>query len=400
MRIAVTGMGIVCAAGAGVDAFTRALEEGRPGDRAAEHLEAPEHQARIGATIPVPELATQKGPRDRAFPLASRALGEALTCAGLTPADLPDDTALLVGTSLGGALAAQRWHEATIKGEPGRRADLLQAPLHSLSDHLAREYGLRGPRTTISNACVSGTNALGLALGMLRAGECEIAIAGGVDTLHSFNFAGFATLWALTSEKVRPFDPRRTGMLLGEASAFLVLETEERARARLGDQGVLAEVAGYGSSGDAVHITAPDREGGGAYRAIAQALQDAGVGGDEVDFVSLHGTGTMYMDSMEAAAMGRVFGDRVTQVPATSLRPVTGHTLGSAGAVDSVACLIAIQEGFVPPTANHGELDPNLPNPLRIVSEVLRGPVEVALNTCSGFAGSNAAVVFRRWRTA
>lgn len=398
MRVVVTGMGILSAAGTGVDAFTQAIEEGRPGTRDVSHLVAPEGQAKIGATLEGPGYEPGERPRDRAFRMGAQALGEALESAGLlregTP---PPGVALLVGTSLGGALAAQSWHKDHLLERPPRRSQALQAPLHALTDWLGRRFRIDGPRTTLSNACASGTNAVGLAMEMIRAGECEVAVAGGVDSLHDFNFAGFSTLWALTSERCRPFDPQRSGMLLGEAAAFLVLESEEHALARLGDRRPLAEVAGYGAAGDAVHITAPDRKGGGAYRSMVMAFQDAGITAEEVDFVSLHGTGTLYSDGMEAAAMGRVFGDRVEEVPATSLRPVAGHSLGSAGAVDSVACVVALNRDFVPPTPHHEELDPSLPSPLKIVTEILHGPVRVVLNTSSGFAGSNASVIFRKW---
>lgn len=393
MRVVVTGMGVLSAAGTTVPEFSAALRAGRPGDRPAPWLIAPSHQTRMGAVLPEGVEPEDRGPWDKAQRMAIAAVGQAATQAGLGEGAFPVPTALLLGTSLGNALAAQRWHRERLAGRPGRRGDLLQAPVHAITDGVARRFRIGGPRTTISNACVSGTNAIGTALDMLRAGEVELAIAGGVDTLHSFNFAGFATLWALTQERCRPFDSERTGMLLGESAAFLVMEPEDRARAR--GARPLAEVAGYGSSGDAVHITAPDREGGGAYRAMNAALADAGATPADVDFVSLHGTGTLYADGMEAAAMGRVFGARVREVPAASLRPVTGHTMGSAGSIDSVACVLAITEGFVPPTANHRSLDPNLPAPLRILTECLRGPVRLALNTSSGFAGSNATVVFK-----
>lgn len=398
MTIVVTGMGIVCAAGRGVEAFANALEGGVPGDRPAPHLEGPEHQARVGATIPDESLgAPRAGKDDRVFQLADVALEEAEAGARLTDALPKDRTALIVGTSLGGVIAGQAWHEALLKEETPAPTMAHQAPLHVVADELGNRRGLTGPRTTVSNACVSGTNAVGLGLDMLAAGECDVALVGGVDTLHSFNFCGFATLWALTSERVRPFDPSRSGMLLGEAGAFVVMERLEGVRARGAEDTILAEVAGYGSSGDAVHITAPDRHGGGAYRAITGALGEAGLTPDDVDVVSLHGTGTLYADGMEAAAMGRVFGDRSAEVPAFSLRPVTGHPLAAAGAVDTVACLVCIQRGVTPPTANFQELDPDLPAPVGIRTEADHRPVKVALNTSSGFAGSNASVVLKAW---
>jgi 3-oxoacyl-[acyl-carrier-protein] synthase II len=383
-RCAVTGLGIVSAAGPAVRGFQAAIH-GLARERPAGPCPA-------GACPP----AISRHPRDRAFRLAVQALCEAATQAGLADRPLPLGGALVLGTTLGGALKAQRWHEALLAGRPTRRADLLQAPLHALGDHLARHFGLDGPCLTVSNACVSGTDALGLALDLIRSGEAERVFAGGVDTLHRFNRAGFSCLGILSDDDCRPFDPERRGIRLGEAAAFLVLESAAAARRR--GAAVLAELAGYGSACDALHVTAPDPAGGGAGRAIAAALEDAGVGPCEVDFISLHGVGTRFGDGMEAAALGRVFGRRACCIPATSLRPVVGHTLGSAGAVDSVACVLAITEGTIPPTANHRRLDPELAAPLRIVRQPLVTPVRVALNTSSGFGGVNAAVVFKRWQ--
>lgn len=392
-RIAVTGLGLLSAAGAGSEAFSRAIQTGVTFDRPAPELEAPEHQARVAARIPAELRPDPSGDEDPAFGLAEAAIAEALKQAGLD--GLPKQAALLVGSSLGGAIAAQRAHRSWLEGEVPRESDLVQAKLHSLGDSLGAHLGLEGPRLTLSNACVSSTNALGIAFDWLRDQEAEVAIVGGVDTLHSFNFCGFSTLWALSSEKCRPFDPRRSGMLLGEAAAFLVLETEEHLRRRSGK--ALAEIRGYGSSGDAVHITAPDREGGGVYRAITEALDEAAWEAKDVDFISAHGTGTLYLDGMEAAAFQRVFGDSTRDIPVASLRPVTGHCLGSAGAVDSIACVLAIQEDFVPPTPNHDELDPALPALLKILREVQPQKVRAAINTSSGFAGANAALLFTPW---
>jgi len=339
------------------------------------------------------ERARRRG-RDDAFHIAVSALAEAAGQADL--ARFPAGSALAVGTTLGGAIAGQSWHRAQLEGRPGRRRDLLQAPLHAVADHLARRFGLDGPRAVISNACVSSSNALGLALDLIRTGESEVVVAGGVDTLHRFNFSGFAAMGALTGGECRPFDPTRAGMLLGEAAAFLVVESEASARRR--GARPLAELAGYGASCDAVHVTAPDREGRGACRAISAALADAGVAPGQIDFVSLHGVGTPFTDGMEAAAMRRVFGERAAQVSSASLRPVTGHTLGSVGAIDSIACIFAIGHATAPPTANHRSLDATLASPLKIFRRARRMPVRIALNTSSGFGGANAAVLFRAWR--
>jgi len=381
LRVAVTGLGIVSAAGADTAAFGRAIQEGRSASRPA--------------LVRDEDLGGRPGPRDKVFRLAIQAATEAVAGAGLGKGRFPAGSGLVLATSLGGALKAQSWHEALLRGGRGRRSDLLQAPLHALADHAARRFGLDGPRSVVSNACVSGNDALGLALDMIRAGETDLVLAGGADTLHAFNSSGFASLGAVAEGPCRPFDPSRQGMMLGEAAAFLVVEAESSARRR--GASPLAELAGYGASCDAMGVTAPDRNGEGAARAMARALADARCRPEEVDFVSLHGVGTLFLDAMEAAAMARVFGPRVTEIPATSLRPVTGHTLGSASAVDAIACVLALTGGFIPPTPNHRRLDSGLPSPLRVVRELLRLPLRTALSTSSGFGGANSAVVLRRW---
>jgi 3-oxoacyl-[acyl-carrier-protein] synthase II len=374
-RVAVvTGVGIVSGAGAGVERFWEALARGAPGQ-------------------PPPAGAQAPG-RDRAFRMAEAAAREALAGAGLTPRALPGPCALLVGTTLGGAIAGQRWHADLLGGRRPRRADLVQAPLAALADHLAPRLGARGPRAVITNACASGTVALGMALDLVRAGEAELALAGGVDTVHAFNLAGFASLGMLGRGPCVPFDPAgRTSMGLGEAAAFLVIEAGEAAAAR--GARARAELAGYGAACDAFHATRPRPDGAGAARAIRTALADAAVGVDDVDFVSLHGVGLPQLDAMEAAALGEVFAARAAPLPVASFRPTTGHTLGSVGAVDALACVLAIERGVRPPTGGP-DVAAALPPPCRLARAAAPGPIRVALKSSSGFGGVNAALVLRR----
>jgi 3-oxoacyl-[acyl-carrier-protein] synthase II len=394
-RCVFTGIGVVSAAGLGTAAFQEAIERGEDGAGPLPRVKGPSHQPRIGAVLRRHPLAEDLGPLDRVFRMASAAVAEALADAGLAAGDLPGGCGLVLGTTLAGAIKAQRWHADLLAGRRPRRADLLQAPLHAIADYLGRRFGFTGPRTVVTNACVSGTNALGLALDLIRAREAEVVVAGGVDSLHSFNFTGFAALGTLTRDRCMPFDPAGRKMLLGEAAAFLVVESGELARLR--GARVQAELAGYGCACDAFRITTPRPDGAGAGRAIGMALADAGVTPEEVDFVSLHGLGTPYLDGMESAALRRIFGDRQRELPASSLRPVTGHTLGGVGALDTVASVLAVARGFVPPTGRPGDRDPNLHPPIHLTRTLLRMPIRVALNTSSGFGGVNAALVVRRW---
>jgi 3-oxoacyl-[acyl-carrier-protein] synthase II len=392
----ITGAGIVSSAGDGVEAFRSAIDEGRSGARAAPHLDAPEAHPRMAAVVEDGPVGRRR-PRDRAFAMARKAVGEALRAAGIDRhADEPL-TGLALGTTLGGADAAQSVHAALLAGRRPRRADLLQAPLHALADHLVRRFGLEGPCVVVSNACVSATAAIGMALDLVRSGETDAVVAGGVDTLHGFNFTGFAALGLLTADRCLPFHPVGSRMLLGEAAAFLVVENEASARRR--GARVLAALAGYGSSCDAWHVITPAPDGNGVCRAVRAALADAGMAPDDVDFVSLHGVGTGAMDRMEARAMTALFGDRPRGLPAASLRPVTGHSLGSAGAVDAIACVLALSGGRVFPTPA-GDPASILPPSVRLERNARDAPLRVAVNTSSGFGGVNAAIVLRRWEGA
>jgi 3-oxoacyl-[acyl-carrier-protein] synthase II len=307
---------------------------------------------------------------------------------------------LIVGTTLGGAVQARRAHADLLAGRKPRASDVGQSPLHAMADYLGDRFGVDGPRTVVSNACVSSTIALGMALDLIRSGEAELVIAGGADSLHSFNYTGFASLKMLGRGLCVPFDRAGGGgMMLGEAAAFLVVESEEAARRRGAE--VIAELAGYGAACDAQHPTRPRADGASLTRAIEVALRDASLSLDDLGFVALHGVGLDRVDAAEGAGLQSAFSARHSELPAASLRPVTGHTLGSAGAVDAVACVLAVQHGVVPPTggpAGNGETA--LPAPARLRGTALSAPVRAAIKVSSGFGGMNAALVVRRWEAA
>jgi len=248
----------------------------------------------------------------------------------------------------------------------------------------------------VSNACVSATLALGMALDLVRGGEAELVVAGGADSLHSFNYTGFAVLGMVGAERCIPFDRAgRSKMMLGEAAAFVVVESEDSARER--GVGIRAELAGHGTTCDAHHPTRPRPDGAGLSRAIELALRDASASADEVDFIALHGVGVERVDAAEVAGLREVFGARHAELPVATLRPLTGHTLGSAGAVDAVACVLALQRGRILPTATAGEGETALAPPARLQGTARRANLRVALKTSSGFGGVNAALVVRRW---
>jgi 3-oxoacyl-[acyl-carrier-protein] synthase II len=241
-----------------------------------------------------------------------------------------------------------------------------------------------------SAACASGTAAIGLALDLVRDERAEVVLCGGFDGLTDFVAQGFASLQALDRRgPARPFDHDRAGLSLGEGAAFLVVESDRHA-ARRGGRG-RARLRGFGLSGDAVHMTGPDREGRGAARAITDALTSADVAGRAVDFVSAHGTGTAYNDAMEARAFTAA---GVALAPVHGLKGAIGHSLGAAGAFEAILCVRALERGRLPPTTGLVEVDPDLG--LDVVREERRGRFQIALSTSSGFGGINAAIVLER----
>ncbi|MFN8641031.1 MAG: beta-ketoacyl synthase N-terminal-like domain-containing protein [Candidatus Binatia bacterium] len=244
-----------------------------------------------------------------------------------------------------------------------------------------------------SIACASGTHAVGLARELIALDRADVVVAGGAEALCEFVVAGFACLRATTTSAVRPFDARRDGLALGEGAALVVVESAAHATRRGAPAAI--EVAGHGLSADAVHMTAPARDGAGAARAMRAALADAGLAPDDVDVVSAHGTATVFNDAMEMAAIPAALGGAATRVPVSGIKGAIGHTLAAAGAFEAVLCARILRDGVVPPTTGCDELDP------ACGLDVVRGApraltARVALSTSSAFAGNNAAIVLRR----
>ncbi len=394
-QIAVTGMGAVTAAGAGVDALWRALRDGRSLHEPVVGWDTEGFRSHRVAAIPAPlrralrEAAPAAVDDPTTFLLA--AVREAQEHAG-GPALVGERIGVYVGTSTGGVPRWVDYHRASVEERtpPHGPADTdYGAPAR----HLAAALGSRGPAVTVSNACCSSTAALGLALDDLRRGAIDVAVAGGADAVDRFIHAGFDLLGALTQGEMNPFGEGRTGLVLGEGAGALILETEAHARAR----GVLplTFLAGSGSAGDANHMTGPDREGRGVERSLRMALDDAGVTADDVDLICAHATSTPFNDAMEARALHRLFGHRRPVVPAVAYKPVFGHTLGACGALEAIACVRALAGGRIPAPPTAGPQDPDCPYPL-LRDEISGTPVAVAVSTNSAFAGNNAAVVLRR----
>jgi nodulation protein E len=261
------------------------------------------------------------------------------------------------------------------------------------ASHISMEFGLHGPAYTISTACSSSAHAIGNALWMVRSGAAPLAIAGGSEApIFLGGLKAWEAMRVVSPDTCRPFSVDRSGMVLGEGGAMLVLEPLERALARGAKP--LAEIVGFGMSSDACHVTQPSAEG--AARAIRSALRDAGLAPEQVGYINAHGTATEANDHMEAAAIHAVFGCHTAALPVSSTKSMHGHTLGAAGAIEAVATVLALRNGVLPPTANFTQADPRcdldvIPNHSRVAR------VQVALSQSFAFGGLNAVLAFRAW---
>jgi 3-oxoacyl-[acyl-carrier-protein] synthase II len=250
-------------------------------------------------------------------------------------------------------------------------------------------FGITAPWQIIANACASGTNAIGHGFECIRSGRYDRVLTGGYDALCELVFVGFDSLQAATPDKCRPFDAERSGMVLGEGAAVLALENWDAAKRR--GARILAELKGYGISTDNHHLTQPDPSGIGPRAAMEQALTTAGIAAEEIDYINAHGTATRFNDSAEAKAIHDLFGSRV---PVSSTKSMMGHSLGAAGAIEAVFCLLALQRGLLPPNINFNKLDPEIQ--LDVVANQPRfQPVRTVLSNSFGFGGTNASIVLQ-----
>ena len=381
-EIAISGLGVVSAAGGDVATSLRTLRTGR----------RPEWIVCPFAKLPVelPMFAVSGGPDvDRTFHLAMQAVGQALADAGLD--SLPNGFRL--GVCLGTTVACQLndipfYAEYRATGNPSLEP-VERFAAGSLAERVARATRANGPILTVVNACSSGTDAMGVAMAWLRAGRCDAVLAGGADELSPIPTAGFHALGLTSPEPCKPFDRTRRGLNLGEGAGMVVLERADSV-ARRGRKCSLFAV-GFGSASDGYHLTAPHPEGLGLELAIRAALNEAGIESAAVDFVNAHGTSTPENDRIEGTTLARIFG---AEVRAISTKGATGHTLGAAGGIETVFTALALREGWISPCIGFAERDEGIPfAPMTGVTPVIR---RHALSTSLAFGGNNAAVLLER----
>ncbi len=403
-RVVITGMGTVNALAKNTADFSRALKKGLCAIGPVTLFDTAAYRTHTGAEIKnfqprdmiPPQFSLKR--MSRADLMAFAAAIEALTDAGLFP--MPDDlcegTGVVLGVGSGGKPEAEDFYCDYLK-QQGRRSHFSRlagvCPASS-TDHISAHLGLTGPKTTFMTACSSSATAIGFARDLIAGGAATIMIAGGVEPLCRTTYASFNALQAVDPEYCKPFDRNRQGLSLGEASAIVILESLTHARQR--GAPIYGEILGYGVTCDAWHMTTPDVEASGAIRSIQAALADAGIPADAVDYINAHGTATPSNDAMETKAIKEVFGKRAYEIPVSATKSMTGHTLGASGALAAVISILAIRDGFIPPTIHHHNADPVCD--LDYVSTGARqATLNVVLANAFAFGGNNTSVLFGRY---
>ena len=413
-RVVITGLGTVNPVGNDVASFWEGIREGRSGVGRITRVDASALEVKIAAEVKgfnPDQWMDAKAARKMALfsQYAVAATAQALKDAGLDRESIdPFRTGIYIGNGIGGYEVIEESMGKYFAQGPRRILPLTVPEIISneAAGNIAMAFGIKGFALTSVTACASGTDALGAALDMLRAGRCDVCVSGGTESaITGFGLGGFQIIRALstkfndTPEKAsRPFDRDRDGFIMGEGAGILVLETLEHAQAR--GARIYAELAGYGVSCDAYHLTAPDPEGGGGARAITLALQDAGVAPDAVQYYNAHGTSTPLNDPLETKMIKRAFGDHARRLKVSSTKSMTGHLIAAAGAVEAIVCTLAIRDGFFPPTINLDHQDIEGGCDLDYVPNTgVEGEIDVAVSGSLGFGGHNAVVVIRKCRT-
>lgn len=409
-RVVITGCGVVTPVGIGLDDLWDSLINGRSGIGRVTRFDPGGYRCQIAAEVkdfdPAPYIEEKDLKRMARFvQFACAASKMAVRDANLdVEREDPRKIGVLIGSGIGGLDIIEEEHKRLLKGGPGRVSPLFIPKLiiDIASGWVSILFGLRGPNSAVVTACATGAHAIGDACRIVERGEAEAMITGGTEAaITPLALSGFSAARSLSThneepEKAsRPFDARRDGFVMGEGAGVVILESLEHAKKR--GARIYAEVAGFGMSGDAYHLTAPSPEGKGAAEAISMALQDAGLRPGDVDYINAHGTSTQLNDKCETMAIKSVFGEHAYKILISSTKSMTGHLLGAAGGVEFIVTLLTIEKGVIPPTINYEVPDPDcdldyVPNSLR------EADVDVAVSNSFGFGGHNAVLVVKRFK--
>ncbi len=408
-RVVVTGVGLICGCGIGTEEVWRNLLAGKSGIGRVTQFDASAFDCQIAGEVkgfdPLNWVEKKELKKMARFiQLAMAASDFAMRMAGLeiTP-EIADATGVYIGSGIGGFDVIEREHSKYLQGGPGKISPFFipSAIVNLAAGNVSIRYGAKGPNSATATACSAGAHAVGDAYKIIQRCDAEVMIAGGSEAaVTPMSIGGFGAMRALSTRNdeperaSRPFDALRDGFVVGEGSGVLILESLEFAQRR--GANVIAEITGYGMSGDAHHITQPAEGGDGGYRSSMAAIKDATLTPDDVSYVNAHGTSTPIGDAIETVALKRVFGNRAQKVPISSTKSMTGHLLGGAGGLEAGIGVLALRDQILPPTINQENADPAcdldyVPNHSR------KAEVNCALSNSFGFGGTNASLLFKRW---
>ncbi len=408
-RVVVTGFGLVTPCGNDVDSTWAAILRGESGVDYIKKFDTGKFSVKIAAEVkdfdPLNFLDKKEARRMGAFThFAIAASDEAIKKSGL---EINDSNAEMIGTyissGIGDFWAIEREHDKLLLGGPDRVSPFFipQSIVNLAAGNVSIRHGLKGPNTATATACAAGAHAIGDSFRYIERGDADAMVCGGAESaITPMSIAGFASMRALSTRNddpkhaSRPFDLKRDGFVCGEGAGIIVLEELEFAKAR--GATIYAEIVGYGMSGDAFHITAPDETGSGPRRVMLKAMKDAGIAPEQIGYVNAHGTSTPYNDKFETLAIKLAFGDYAYQLPVSSTKSMTGHALGAAGGIEAVLSILALHEKTLPPTVNYEFPDPDCDLDY-IPNEPRRKEVEYVLSNSFGFGGTNACLIFKRF---
>lgn len=407
-RVVITGLGIICPVGLSIPEAWDNIIAGNSGIRPITAFDVSEFPVRFGGTIEgfdVTEYVSRKDSRkmDTFIHYGVAAGTQALRDSGLEVTEAnAERIGVSIGAGIGGLPGIEKNYGAYLKGGP-RKISPFFVPaniINMISGNLSIMYGLKGPNIAMVTACTTGTHSIGEAARIIAYGDADVMLAGGAEmaTTHT-GLGGFAAAKALSTRNdapqtaSRPWDKDRDGFVLGDGSGVMVLEEYEHAKAR--GANIYAEVAGYGMSGDAYHMTQPSKNGEGAARCMRNALRDAGISPDQVDYVNAHGTSTPAGDIAEVCAIKSALGDHAFQTAVSSTKSMTGHLLGAAGGIEAIFSVLAIRDQVAPPTINQFTADPECDLDF-VPNEARQMKIDVAMSNSFGFGGTNGSVVFTK----
>ncbi|WP_371930964.1 beta-ketoacyl-ACP synthase II [Lewinella sp. JB7] len=418
-RVVITGIGALTAIGNSVPEYLEGLRRGRSGAGPITQFDAEQFKTQFACEVkdwdPTTRVDKREARRqDRYTLMALYTADEAMRMAGLVDEEGnvlsgavdPDRAGCIWASGIGGLRSLEEQIEIFEGGNGTPRYNPFMIPrmiANMGAGHISMRYNLRGPSYATVSACASAGHALASAADDIRLGRADVMITGGSEgVITKTAIGGFNSMKALSTRNddpataSRPYDADRDGFVLGEGGGAIVLESLEHAQAR--GATIIAEIAGYAASSDAYHISAPHPDGAGAKMAMLNAMKYAGVAPADVDYINTHGTSTPLGDTAELKAIQLAFGEDAYQLHISSTKSMTGHLLGAAAAIESIACILAIQHNFVPPTINHFTDDPEIDPKLQLTfNEAVERPVDVALSNTFGFGGHNSATIFRRF---